>query len=185
MSPDVIWLAVGSFAGVAGVALSAFALWRTTKQESGKAHAAMIRKAVSDGLAPLEQKLNGLETRISINTDKLAGLATDVSRQGGQAGDMGSKLAVLEAKMEVFWRSVGLDAAKILHSPHPERAHVDALLEAFMAGTITDAEKHELLRVLEEIRDYSPGKPVPDFPVQPGEQVAAAILLRSMEYAGR
>ncbi len=126
------------------------------------------------------------QQELSNRTDAVAREQTDQTEELHQIADkMGrvlDRLSVMETKIEVFWRSVAMDAAKIIHSPDPRRAHIDALLDAFMEGEITDKQTNELKEVLEFLRDWEPGKPV-DFPVYPGEQVAASILLRTMDHA--
>ena len=92
------------------------------------------------------------------------------------------RLARLETKVEVFWRSVAMDAAKIIHSPDPRRKHIDDLLDAFTGGTITREQAGELRKILVKMRDWEPGEDA-GFPVYQGEQVAAAILLRTMDHA--
>lgn len=94
---------------------------------------------------------------------------------------LNTRLTVIETKMDVFWRSVAVDAAKILHHPEPERAHIDALLDAFLDARMTQAEAEELRGYLQTIRDWEQGRPS-DFPIYPGEQVAATILLHTMDH---
>lgn len=92
----------------------------------------------------------------------------------------------LETKMEWVWdqqkqlaRQLAMDAARILHQPDPRRSMIDSLLEAFMDGTLSSEEERELRKYLIIIRNWEPGQDV-GFPVHPGEQTAAAILLRTM-----
>lgn len=83
------------------------------------------------------------------------------------------RLARLETKVEVFWKSVALDAAKILHTPHPENARRDDLLEKFTDGSITREELEELIRTLNKI--------VEEKHREFGERTAASTLLRAIE----
>lgn len=143
-----------------------------------------MKKAVEEGLSPLAGRVSGLETAVTALSSEMSKVSASDLATGTQINDLMRKMDVLETKMEVFWRSVAIDAAKVLHSPHPARAHVDALLEALMDGTITEDGKTELRELLEYMRDYHYGDPSPsDFPIYPGDQVAAVILLRTMEYA--
>ena len=91
------------------------------------------------------------------------------------------RLYVLETKMELFWRSVAIDSAKILHQPDARRSHIDKLLEALMADKLTEQGEAELRGYLVKIRNWEPGVDV-GFPVHPGEQTAAAILLATMNH---
>jgi hypothetical protein len=92
-----------------------------------------------------------------------------------------TRLCVIETKMELFWQRIAIDMAKTLHHPEPSRVQVDALLDNFMAGHLNDEDSEELRGYLEVIRDWEPGHPAP-FTIFQGEQVAAAILLHTMEH---
>jgi hypothetical protein len=94
---------------------------------------------------------------------------------------MDKRLTVIETKMELFWQRIAIDMARTLHHPEPSRMRVDALLDNFMAGQLNDADSEELRRYLGIIRDWEPGHPAP-FMIFQGEQVAAAILLHTMEH---
>jgi hypothetical protein len=90
------------------------------------------------------------------------------------------RVTIVETKMEVFWREIAGDMARVLHHPEPSRARVDELLDTLLAGTITPTEADELSGYLEVIRDWEYGMAAP-FKIFPGEQVAAAILLHTMK----
>lgn len=92
-----------------------------------------------------------------------------------------TRLAVIEAKLDVFWRNVALDAARILHHPEPTRARVDELLDRFTGGILDDRGAAELRGYLETIRDWEPGKDAP-FTIIQGEQPAAVMLLHTLTY---
>ena len=83
------------------------------------------------------------------------------------------RLTAIETKVEVFWRSVAIDAAKILHTPHPENARRDELLERFVEGIIDREELKELIVTLKKIID--------DTFREFGERTAASNLLRVIE----
>lgn len=85
------------------------------------------------------------------------------------ATEMAGRAATLETKVDVFWRSVTLPAAALLHSPHPEHARRDELLEALMAGRLGVGEAAELARLVEEMRADPATSPV--------EQLAAGSVL--------
>jgi hypothetical protein len=90
------------------------------------------------------------------------------------------RVTIVETKMEVFWREIAGDMAKVLHHPEPSRARVDDLLDILMEAVLTPGEARELSGYLEIIRDWEPGQAAP-FKIFPGEQVAAAILLHTMK----
>lgn len=178
------WVVIGSASGLAGAIVAVFALWHSTRRESAEDRTRAMAQAISSGLAPVSARMDLLDARIVGNNDKITDLVNADSRMADRLGTVISRVEVLDTKMEVFWKSVALDAAKILHSPNPARRHVDELLEELMNGTITATRKRELRGILEHVRDYHPGDPS-DFPIYPGERVAAAILLRTMEYVGK
>ncbi len=81
------------------------------------------------------------------------------------------RLDVLEAKIDVFWRNVAYDAARILHSPHPDRAELDTLLEAFQENKLDPSGMKNLIRKLEEVKQNRNGK------FTNGDRMAAIVLL--------
>jgi hypothetical protein len=117
----------------------------------------IVDESVRDAIAPLDKRLDDTISPI----DK--------------------RLAVIETKMELFWQRIAIDMAKTLHHPEPSRVRVDALLDNFMSGHLNDADSDELRGYLEVIRDWEPGQIAP-FMIFQGEQVAAAILLHTMEH---
>lgn len=86
---------------------------------------------------------------------------------------LAERLAKLETQVDVFWRGVTYDAARALHSPHPEFARRDHLLERFMAGTLTGPEMRELVAALSRVRE--------DHDATAGERLAAGVVLSSIE----
>lgn len=91
------------------------------------------------------------------------------------------RVAIVETKMDLFWQRVTMDLAQVLHHPEPSRFRVDALLDKLKEEIITPAEADELRRNLEIIKNWEEGQDAP-FKIYPGEQVAAAILLHTMEH---
>ncbi|AVT38816.1 hypothetical protein [Plantactinospora sp. BB1] len=83
---------------------------------------------------------------------------------------LAERLARLETKVDVFWRGVSFDAARLLHSPHPEFARRDRLLERFQEGVLTSAEARELARMMAAVLN--------DRRADPGHHVAASVILR-------
>lgn len=90
-----------------------------------------------------------------------------------------TRMAVVESKVDVFWKDVSYGSAKSLHHPEPTRQRLDELLDAFMQGILTEESEEELRGYLQVIRDWHAGDQAP-FMIYPGEQVAAAILLSTM-----
>lgn len=58
---------------------------------------------------------------------------------------MYGRVVRLETQMDLFLRTVSLDAAKILHQPHPDFARRDLLLERFTDNELTEEDESELL----------------------------------------
>jgi hypothetical protein len=83
---------------------------------------------------------------------------------------LAERLARLETKVDVFWRGVSFDAARLLHSPHPEFARQDSLLERFLAETLTVREARELAGLMSAV--------VKGDKTDPGERMAASVVLR-------
>ncbi len=86
--------------------------------------------------------------------DSVVALERDVNRRlDAIVRDVTARGAALETKVDVFWRSVTVPAAALLHSPHPEAARRDALLEALMAGRLGLEDAAELAGLVEAMRD--------------------------------
>jgi len=86
------------------------------------------------------------------------------------------RVSSLETKMEGvwdFWKQAARDAAKILHTPHPENARRDFLIEQFVDEKITNSEIEELIEILQDILDDN-GRAF-------GERSSASTLLRFIE----
>lgn len=84
-----------------------------------------------------------------------------------------NRVSKLETKMEVFWKAVSIDAAKILHSPHPERERLDQLIDAYVNGNIRTNELTEMRGQLLTIVDNG-STPC-------AERLLASMLMRVIE----
>jgi hypothetical protein len=80
---------------------------------------------------------------------------------------LAERLTVVETKIALYWEAVASQAARLLHSPHPEHARRDWLLEHYQ--TLTLLERAELAQALESIQH--------DPAATAGDQIAAAQLL--------
>jgi hypothetical protein len=102
-------------------------------------------------------------------------------------------MTTMGVKVETLWNNLAASMAQILHQPDPARRMVDRLLESFMSGTLTNEERIELRKCLFAIKNWEPGSGEASveiapgnrvsFPVHNGEQVAAGILLLTMDEA--
>jgi len=174
-------IAIGGLLGVIVTWLAYRETHRVGVIEKGDAH---IKAIVQAEMKPLTDEQQELRNTLKQLAERQTQAQDQIDSNTQQVGRILDRLAILETKTEVFWKTVAMDAAKIIHSPDPRRKHIDDLLEAFMAGSLTGSQEHELRLILESIRDFEPG-PEPStltFPVYPGEQIAAAILLRTMEH---
>jgi len=115
-------------------------------------------------------RLNRIEDLLKDNSADVKALLEALSKMG--------------VKVDMYWNtleSLAMNAAKGLHQPDPARNRIDYLLEAFTEGTLTADERTELKKFLVQIRNYEPSSPPLEFPVHPGEQTFAAILLSTMD----
>lgn len=178
---DAIWIAVSSVAGVLGLGISYFAYRERRADRISTGEADRVKSIVHAETESITARQLELSAQLENIVTRQAQLIQDIRSQNDRIGTMLDRLAVLETKTEVFWRSVAMDAAKIIHSPDPRRKNIDELLDAFMNGRLTPEQEAELRNILEVMRDYEPGVTSLTFPVYPGEQIAAAILLRTLD----
>lgn len=178
-----------ALAGIMAPAIGWLAWQETHRGNLRDREVERIKSVVQAALEPVTAKqyeldtwLRETNTRLDQCVSRQDQLSRDLRDYAEKQDRVLERLVRLETQTEVFWKSVAMDAAKIIHSPDPARQHIDVLLEAFMDGTITPEQQAELRKILLIMRDWEPGAET-DFPVYPGEQVAAAILLRTMEYA--
>ena len=93
--------------------------------------------------------------------------------RGGDITAIRERITAVETKVDVFWRSICVDAARILHSPDPRLAARDELIDKFLAETISRAELTEFIEILKLVLD--------DHDSIAGDRLAASIILRSIE----
>lgn len=179
-----VWVALGSCSGLVGVLLSIWAFLRTRGESLTARHAREIARTVQDLSRPVDSRVTELEFTMKTVIARLDNVDAALSKLADRFGPILDRLAVIETKIDVYWRNVAMNAAQILHSPHPERAHVDALLEAFQAGTLDEKGHAELMGILKRVAEYEPGGEDLGFPIHPGEQFAAVAIL-SIEEARR
>lgn len=183
MSPETWVVAGGVVVSLMALLITFLGYRENHGSQVSKVNEDRIRQIVREELSPVTLVHTQITERLSSLTNEQHQASTDIREVSGKIGTVLDRVTVLETKIEVFWKSVAMDAAKIIHSPDPRRAHIDALLESFMSGTMTPGEEEELRGILAVIRDYEPGISHLTFPVYPGEQIAAAILLRTMSHA--
>lgn len=177
-SVQILEVAVGIMSIIA--AFATWFGWRESHSDRTKqSRLAEVNSVVSSSLHPYEVRLTSIEMSAQHTADTIEASITRAMQP------LLERMSSMESKMDFMWgtqKQLALDAAKILHQPDPRRAHVDRLLEAFMDDTLTSEEETELRKYLVTIRNWEPGMDV-GFPVHPGEQTAAAILLRTLPHA--
>lgn len=150
----------------------------TSLEKAGDA----LPKGLSERLASMEQRMASperlaerlatLEQRASMPerlAERLASIEQSVrSLPDPQA--LINRLTAAETKIDLFWRGLSVDAARVLHSPHPEWARRDSLLEGFMAHRLAAEEAAELGEMLLEVFD--------NHEADPGQRMAAAVVLK-------
>lgn len=145
---------------------------------------ALILSVISTALEPVKATLATHTSQLIQYADRDARTEDTVKENSRLIRDLSDKLTRQGVKVDMYWTTLeqlAMNAAKGLHQPHPARARVDHLLEAFIEGTLTPDERTELKKILVKIRNYEPDGPPIEFPVIPGEQTFAAILLSTMD----
>lgn len=145
---------------------------------------ATIRQTASEALEPIRTTLAAHTVQLTQHADRDARTEDSIKQNSVYIRDLTDKMTQMSVKVDMYWTTLeqlAMNAAKGLHQPHPERARLDHLLEAFIEGTLTGDERTELKKLLVLIRNYEPGGPRLEFPVLQGEQTFAAILLSTMD----
>jgi hypothetical protein len=148
---------------------------RSTRNKEDRA--AEMRQAVHDGIHPIDLRVLKLQTQCDNMVPTVNGLIVAALEP------VKTQLNTLNTKIDPVWKALeelAVDMAKNLHHPDPDRAEFDALLDHFMAGTLTVDEDLNLRRLLNQVKTYRPGDNI-GFTVHDGEPTYAAILLRTME----
>ncbi len=181
---DLIQLAIAVIT-VAGVFV---ALWvarrdgrRTRSRDDDARIRELAKEAITEALDPLRERFSEQASSMNRMGDSVSRTETGVKEILSTQRDTLDRTARLEVKVEYFWEQAAMNAAKAIHQPDPEREVIDRLLESFMEGTLTQDERLELRKYLVKIRNYEPSQGYIGFPVLPGEQSQATILLSTMD----
>jgi len=178
-------IAVISLACTIVLAAIAYIQWRENHSDrKGSRFDSRVKTLVQEQFKPLEERLGDHTLRLTQSGDRLNRIETLLKDISTDQRVFADTMAQMGVKVDMYWHTLealAMNSAKGLHQPDPRRSHIDALLEAFMEGTLTPAERIELKKVLVKIRNYEPGTVQLDFPIHPGEQTYAAILLSTMD----
>lgn len=173
-----------------GTVAAACAAWfsvhltRRSHNKEDKANAKIERatetkQAVQEAFYPLDNRLRALEGQCNNMPITIDSLITRALKP------IEAQLIAQNTKIDPVWRALeelAVDMAKNLHHPDPDRAELDALLDHFMAHTLTADEDLTLRRYLNTIKTVEAGyNQALGFTVLDGEPTYAAILLRTME----
>lgn len=164
---------------VASVFVAVSAWWYSRSDRVNKTRTDRITRHIDEALRPIVERMTVFEQRIGPDAkehDRLTMKGMIVE----SLEPVREQVTSMSVKVETLWANLAVSMAQILHQPDPARAHVDVLLEAFMNGTLTSDERVELRKHLITIKSWEEGKPS-DYPIIPGEQTAAAILLALMD----
>lgn len=169
----------GAVGGLAAMGSTVVAyLMRRDDRGDRKKEAATAQ--ISAALSPVALEVAGLKQTLNDHAANEGGMIQAAVERG--IGPLVAQVSVLEAKVELFWRGLAADSARVLHHPHPQRARIDELLEAWGDRPLEFQEKEELRGYLESIRDHEPDQDV-GFPVYAGEQASAVAFLNTMKLA--
>lgn len=180
--------------GLLCTAVSVYVAWRSHKMSVQKEHAESTSSEITThidlSLQPLKDRVLLVEQRVGPSADERARLI-----MSGMLHDalspVNENLTKLGVKVDTLWTQLATSMAQILHQPDPSRRPVDRLLEALMEGTLSNEERTELRKYLVAIKTWEPNSGDAEvelspetkitFPVHNGEQVAAGILLLTMD----
>lgn len=162
------------------VLISYLAYRETHSERIANKSKSTLKTAIREGVSDLVQQVTLIDNRLTSLKEDFSGNVQAIVEKNLRPVDI--RVAQIETKVDLFKEQLALAMAQLLHQPDPARYHIDSLLESFMEGTITPDERSELREHLAVITQWEPGQPSP-FPIHPGEQVAAAILLNTMDTA--
>ncbi len=170
---STVFAVLDAIAGLGGIVIAVIAFLYSKRKDSSEESSESMHRIVREDTEPYRESVRDI-----------AAMKVSFGSLDTKIDTAISRLGVLETKIDVFWRNVAFDAARILHQPHASRQELDDLLDEFQAGTITADRTAALKSMLETIRDYKPEGEDLGFPVFPGDQIAAVIILRVMENQG-
>jgi hypothetical protein len=178
-------IALISLACTVLVSAIAYVQWRENHADrAGSKMDVKIRNLVHEVVKPLEDRVGNNSIRLTQSGDRLNRIEDLLKIISTDQRSFADTMAQMGVKVDMYWHTLealAMNSAKGLHQPDPRRARVDALLEAFMEGTLTPGERIELKKLLVKIRNYEPGAPPLEFPIYPGEQTYAVILLSTID----
>lgn len=178
----VPWTDIALVAETAVASAAGWFAWRESHSDRGQKK---LQSQIDTSLAPVASKITVLEQKFTDTSEQNqqileAVITRSLAPISEKLGDVVTRIAVLEST-QGFLRDLMHGQAQVLHQPDPRRHHIDVLLEALMEDRLTEAQETELRGYLQLIKEWEPGRDV-GFPVHPGEQTAASVLLATMDH---
>lgn len=185
-------VAIVSVVLVAITVIVAYAQWRENHSDRVESKlGGRIKTIVQAETDPIRTSVADHTMRLTQAGDRLNRMEELLKDIGLAQRDLADNQIQMGTKVDLYWSSIAMNAAKGLHQPDPLRAHIDQLLESFMEGTLTGTERTELKKLLIKIRNFEPSRDPAEnydrairqlgFPVFAGEQTHATILLSTMD----
>lgn len=163
----------------------AYVQWRENHSDrTGNRFEKRVKEIFTEEHKPNDHTLADHTLRLTQQGDRLNRIEELLKNIASDQRSAADTMAQMGVKVDMYWHTLealAMNSAKGLHQPDPRRARIDTLLEAFMEGTLTPEERIELKKILVTIRNYEPGTIALGFPIHPGEQTYAAILLSTMD----
>jgi hypothetical protein len=178
-------LAIGT---IAAALLAYYAIRREGRKTSSADTETRVKELARGEQEPLKDRISQNDIRIAQIADSVNRMESVVIKIDENVHDSRERLSSVEALQRQHIEQITMSLMKQLHQPDPRRARVDHLLEQYMEGAITESEVKELKKFLVKMRNLEPTEDqveesvrVLGFPVFPGEQTNAAILLGTMD----
>lgn len=183
------WVQVALAIGTICAALLAYyAIRRDTKRDLQSGGETRIKELARVEQEPLKDRISMNDARITQMRDTINRMENTLGKIDTNIHETRERLSSVEALQRQHIDQITMSLMKQMHQPDPRRARIDHLLEAYMEGAISGSEIVELKKALIKIRNFEPvdnqveeSARVLGFPVFPGEQTAAAILLGTMD----
>lgn len=183
------WVQIAIALGtVVAAVIAVMAIRKDSRKEDRELHEARIRELARSEQDIIKDRLAITDTRIAQLQDSSGRIDSTVTKLSDTVADVRERLTSVETLQRQHIEQITMNLMKFMHQPDPRRNHIDRLFEAFMEGVITQEESIELKKILVAIRNLEPSEDqVNDsieklgFPVYPGEQTAAAIILGTMD----
>lgn len=176
-----------------GTVLAAVMAWVAVKRDSRRETTAgsemRIRELAKVTQEPLKDQIAINGSRLDQMRESVGRIETTLLNVDNNVHDTRERLASVESLQRQHIETITMSLMKLIHQPDPRRGRIDHLLELYMEGAISPEEVTDLKKILVSMRNVEPGENQVEesirtlgFPVYPGEQTNAAILLGTMDF---